>query len=199
MTRIFGQVISPKNARDRHMAKSSVNILASLVVALVGCSSSNDKAGEAPNGVSGSRQEFGAFEFVLPNGWTKENALGGLLLMAPDIENNWQANLFLEFRDDPDGRTVEQTLADVVPNLKDRKKLFREVSRKVEKHSGGFQIATLEFTCADEGAALTEWEIVIRADSKRQLFVLASSASASWARYRPVFQRFVGSLRKTGT
>ena len=177
----------PLNARNRHMANRSVKILAvaSLFAALVGCSSSssNDKVGEAPEDASASRQDFGPFEFVLPKGWTKENAAGGLLLMAPEIENNWQANLFLEFRDDPEERTVEQALADVVPNLRDRKKRFREVSRKAEMHPGGFQIATSEYTCADEGAALTEWEIVIRADTKKRLFVLASSASASWAKY----------------
>jgi hypothetical protein len=118
--------------------------------------------------------------------------------MAPEIENDWQANLFLEFRKDAGGRTLEHALADVVPNLKDRKKQFREVSRKVEQHSGGFQVATLEYTCTDQGTALTEWEIVIEADGKRRLFVLASSASASWAKDQPVFQKFVGSLKKSG-
>ena len=86
--------------------------------------------------------------------------------MAPDIENNWQANLFLETREDAGGRTLEQALADLVPNLKDRKKQFREVRRKVEKHSGGFRIGTIEYTCADQGTALTEWEIVIEVDSQ---------------------------------
>ena len=179
------------------MANRFAKIFASLLAALVGCSSctSPEKAGE---GDSVPRQKFGAFEFELPDRWTKEDAAGGLLLMAPEIENDWQANLFLEFRKDAGGRTLEQALADVVPNLKDRKKQFREVSRKVERHSGGFQVATLEYTCTDQGTALTEWEIVIEADGKRRLFVLASSASASWAKYQPVFQKFVGSLKKSG-
>jgi hypothetical protein len=59
-------------------------------------------------------------------------------------------------------------------------------------------MATLEYTCANQGTALTEWEIVIETDSKKRLFVLASSASAAWAKYQPVFQRFVASLKKSG-
>ena len=152
---------------------------------------------DAPKNDMASRQKFGAFEFMLPDSWMKENAGGGMLLMAPNIENNWQANLFLEFRDDTEGRTVDQALADVVANLKDRKKQFREVSRNVEKHSGGFQIGSLEYTCADQVTPLTEWEIVIEASKKKRLFILASSASASWAKYQPVFQRFIASLEKS--
>jgi len=182
------------------MANRFSKIFASLLAGLVGRTSSisPEKSTDALKSDSVPRQKFGAFEFVLPNGWTKENASGGLLLMAPEIENNWQANLFLECRDDPEGRPMEQALADVVPNLKDRKKQFREVSRKVEKHLGGFQTAILEYTCADQGTALTEWEIVIDAGDKKRLFVLASSATASWAKYQPVFQRFVESLKKSG-
>ena len=107
------------------------------------------------------------------------------------------AKVFLEFRDDSEGRTLAQSLADLVPTLKDRKKQFREVSRKVEKHLAGFQIGTLEYTCVDNGTALTEWEIVIEAGNKQRPFVLASSASASWAEYQPVFRRFIGSLEMT--
>lgn len=192
----------PLNATEhRIVVNRFAKIFASLLLALVGCSASSspERAAGVPKVDSDQRQKFGAFEFVLPDGWTKETAAGGVLLMAPDIENNWQANLFLEFRHDPEERTVEQMLTEVVPNLKDRKKQFREVSRKAEKHPEGFQMATLEYTCVDQGTQLTEWEIVIEVESKKRLFVLASSASASWAKYQPVFQRFVGSLKKSGT
>jgi hypothetical protein len=197
---LLSGVVMPLNAIDPHMAKRFATIVASLLAALVGCSSSTSpgKPANAPKNDSVPRQKFGDFEYALPNGWTKENAGGGQLLMAPDIENHWQANLFLEYRDDPEGRPLKQTLADAVPNLKDRKKQFREVSRKVEERAGGFQIATLEYTCADQGTALTEWEIVIDAGNKKRLFVLASSATASWAKYQPVFQKFVESLNKSG-
>ena len=175
-------------------------IVASLLPALAGCtgSSSPEKPTNAPKKDSVVRQKFGDFEYALPNGWTKENAGGGQLLLAPDIENNWQANLFLQYRDDPDERSLEEAQADMVPNLKDRKKEFHEVSRKVEKHPGGFQIGTLEYTCADQGTPLTEWEIIIDAGDMKRLFVLASSATASWAKHKPMFQEFVESLKKSG-
>jgi hypothetical protein len=182
------------------MANRFVKILASLLAGILGCSSSSSSqgAGDTPNPDSVPPEKLGAFEFVVPTGWTKENAGGGLLLMAPDIENNWQANLFLELREDADGRTLEQGLADLIPNLKNRNKQFHEVSRKVEKHSGGFQMGKIEYTCADQGTTLTEWEIIVEVDSRKRLFVLASSASGSWTKYQPVFQSFVGSLRESG-
>src|SRR5262245_35840719 len=116
------------NAADHRMPNRFAKILASFLAALAGCSSSlsPEKAADVSKGGSPPSQKFGAFEFVLPDGWTRENACGGLLLMTPDIENNCQAKLLLEVRDDPEGRTLEQALADVVPSLKDRKKQFRE-------------------------------------------------------------------------
>jgi hypothetical protein len=182
------------------MANRFAKIFASFLAALVGCSTSTtpQKEAEVPKGDSVQRQKFGDFEYAIPNGWTREKVGDGQLLMAPDIENNWQANLFLEYRDDPEGRSLEKALADVVPNLKDRKKQFREAGRKVEKHAGGFQVGTLEYTCVDQGTALTEWEIVIDAGNKKRFFVLASSATASWAKYQTVFQKFVESLKKSG-
>ncbi len=190
----------PENATNYHTANRFAKILATFVAAFAGCSSSTspEKATGVSTGASVPSQRFGSFEFLLPDRWTKESVSGGLLLMAPNIENNWQANLFLEFRHDSEGRTLAQTLADLAPNLKDRKKQFREVSRKVEKHSAGFQIGTLEYTCVDQGTVLTEWEIVIEAGNKQRLFVLASSASASWAEYHPVFLRFIRSLKMSG-
>jgi len=73
-----------------------------------------------------------------------------------------------------------------------------EVSRKVETHPGGFRFAIIEYTCAAQETALTEWEIVVDADNEKLLFILASSATASWARYQPMFQRFIDSMRKNG-
>jgi len=182
------------------MANRFAKICVSFLAAIVGCSSSTTPQNTAgvPMGHSEQRQRFGGFEFTKPNGWTTEKAGGGQLLMAPDVENNWQANIFLEYRDDPEARSLEQALADVVPNLNERKKQFRELSRKVDKHAGGFQIGTLEYTCADQGTALIEWEIIIDAGNRKRLFVLASSATASWAKYQPVFQRFVESLKRSG-
>ena len=172
---------------------------ACLFVALVGCSgsASPEKPASAAKNDSVSRQKFSDFEFGVPDGWTRENVGGGLLLMAPDIENNWQANLFLEIRDDPEGRTLELALADLATNLEARKEQFHEVSRKIVKHSGGFNMGILEYTWVEQGSALTELEIIIEAGSTKRFFVLASSASASWAKYQPMFQRFIESLKKT--
>ncbi len=175
-------------------------IVAGLAASLAGCSSSTTPEGAdlSRKAESLSRQKFGGVEFVMPAGWTKESVGDGLLLTTPEIKNNWQANLFLEVREDAKSRPLEQALADLVPNLKERKESFREVSRKVENHSIGFRFGRIEYTCSEKGGtALTEWEIVIELDGKKRLFVLASSASAAWDKYQPLFQEFVASLRKS--
>jgi hypothetical protein len=141
--------------------------------------------------------KLGEVEFSVPDTWTKEVVGNGILLMAPNTENNWQANLFLEFREDSEGRTLEQGLADLVANLSRRKKQFREVSRKVETNANGLSIAHVTYTCVVQQTALTHWEIIAQIDSKKRFFVLASSASTSLENYQPVFERFISSLRRS--
>lgn len=142
-----------------------------------------------------ARQLFEGMDFVPPAGWSRELVDAGLLFVAPEIEGNWQGNLFLEVREDSEGRSLEQSLADIVPNLRTAKQHFQEVSRQIESRPSGLRLGRIEYTCTYEGIGLTQWEVLVELDGKKRLFVLASSTTAHWDKYLPVFQSLIGSLR----
>ena len=179
------------------MARQWMKGTAFLLTGLIGCSTStmpSDTVGKQDPDLT-ARSRFAGIEFEPPPGWTTEDIQGGLLLLASEIEGGWQANLFLEVRDDPDARSLEQAIDELVPNLRASKQGFREVSRTIETHPNGFRIARVEFTCVNQETAITEWEIVIELGQEKRLFVLASSASGLWGKYQPIFERFIKSLR----
>ena len=148
--------------------------------------------------VTVAHERFGLFDFVVPHGWKKETLDSGMLLTAPDVEVNWQANIFLELRSDSHGRTLEEAMADLVPNLKANKGGFKEVSRQVWKHPEGFEIGVIQYTSNNEGTPLTEQEIIIDGKDNQRLFVLTSAASATWGKYQPIFDKFIASLTNVG-
>jgi len=139
-------------------------------------------------------QRFAGHEFAVPAGWTTEQTAGGLLLMATQVEDGWQANVFLEERVDREGRSLEQSLADLAPNLKARKPQFKEVSRKIDKLPGGIAYGLLEYSCTQQGTSLREWEVVAKLEGGKRLFILASSSSSRWDKYQPLLRSLLGSL-----
>ncbi|MCE9591653.1 MAG: hypothetical protein K8S99_14145 [Planctomycetes bacterium] len=143
-----------------------------------------------------SQRYFGGMVFTPPPGWSVEDAQGGLLILARQPEAGWQANLFLEAGAETALRSLEQSLDDYVANLAARRRQFREVGRMIVNHPYGFRFARVEYTCVDDAVALTQWELIIELDGDQRLFVLASSASALWDKYRPAFQGVVDSLRR---
>jgi hypothetical protein len=175
-----------------------LKLIAALLAGLTGCSEQAipSKVGHTQEPDAPPRQRFAGVELVVPSGWTSEQVGQGLLIMAPEIEAEWQANLLLEVRQDGEARSLEQALADLVPSLTARKQQFRESSRGVESSRSGLRYGRLQYTCAAQRTKLTEWEIVIELEENKRLFVLASSATAVWGKYKPVFHSFVESLRK---
>lgn len=132
--------------------------------------------------------------FELPSKWTAEDVQGGVLLLAPTIEADWQANMFLEIRGDLNQRPLEAALADYVSSLRNSKSGFRELQRSLGKTADGLQYALVEYECQSQGAALTQREIILPVNERKRLFILASSASSLWDKYRPIFDAFLGSL-----
>lgn len=174
-----------------------LKLVAGLAAALAGCSGPARPSGtrDVPTADAPAPQQFAGVAFVAPPGWSSERLEGGLLLLAPEIEAGWQANLFLELREDEEARSLEEGMADLVPNLEARKQHFQEISRRIERQPGGLRFGRIKYTCANQGTALTEWEVIIPLEGRKRLFVLASSASARWSRYQPAFQQFIESLR----
>jgi len=133
-------------------------------------------------------------QFELPRDWTAENIAGGLLALAPTIEAGWQANIFLECRRDPENRSLEVALADYISTLRDSKSQFRETRRSSQESAAGLRYAVVEYTCQNEDTSLTQWEIIVSLSGQKRLFILASSSSALWGKYQPVFEAFADSL-----
>ena len=139
-------------------------------------------------------RQFAGIDFILPPGWTAQGQSDGLLLLAPDVENDWQANVFLELLRDRERRNLEQALNDLVPNLKSRKNQFRESSREMRTLPSGLRCATLEYTQTYQGTALTDQETIIEFDGDARFFVYTSTATSLRAKYQPIFRSLVDSL-----
>ncbi len=133
-------------------------------------------------------------QFELPRDWTTENAAGGLLALAPTIEAGWQANVFLEFRRDLKTRSLEVALKDYISGLRDSRVQFRESRRSFLESAAGLRYAVVEYTCQNEGTSLTQREIIVSLSAQKRLFILASSSSAMWEKYQPIFEALADSL-----
>ncbi|MDR1190673.1 MAG: hypothetical protein LBK60_03275 [Verrucomicrobiales bacterium] len=135
--------------------------------------------------------------FTPPGAWAVEDLakLNGVLMLAPSVEANWQANIFLELREDKENRTLERSLADVSGNLKSRKNQYRELSRSVKRTARGVPYALLEYSQhPNSGPELLEWEVIVPLQGTTRLFVYASTAKSVSPKYLPVFQAFLDSL-----
>lgn len=141
------------------------------------------------------RHEFGGLTFVPPAGWAVEQTDSGRLLTAPSVENDWHANIFLDLAVDNEVRALESAIDTLSKNHAKQQPRFREIGRTVGDHPSGRRFGRIEFACEREGTPVTQWEFVLELEGQNRLFVVASAATASWEKYRPVFQKFVDSLR----
>ena len=108
----------------------------------------------------GDRPRLG---YDIPDGWSSET-LGdpeGELLLAPEEEAGWQANIFVEGREDPEGRDLESALDDLIPNLSACKEEFQLSAKNILRNGHGTRIGVIEFFHAASGIPIVEWELVI--------------------------------------
>ena len=105
----------------------SVRVLGAVLVAAVvtstGCSQDRPEPSARVGGPTNVVQ-FSGSELKVPAGWTAEHIQGGLLVMAAEVHDGWQANLFLEERADPDSRSLSDWLEAAPGTLRQQKQGF---------------------------------------------------------------------------
>ena len=138
----------------------------------------------------------GVVTFSAPANWSKENLEGGvLLLMAPNAEAGWQANVSFESRRDLDRRDLPQMLQALIPNIQRAKTNVEIVESGVRDHPAGFRYGFILYRHSNQGVALLDREIVIPLGRDGVLFVLTSTAQAVASKYEPIFASLVDSIR----
>lgn len=66
----------------------------------------------------------GAYSFSYPESWIVEPVpdMNGVVLIAPDEEANWLANMFFEIVIDSKNRGLTRFVAETIPHIRERKK-----------------------------------------------------------------------------
>ncbi len=137
-----------------------------------------------------------SYSFSYPQNWSVEHIaqMNGFLLMAPNQEENWQANMFFEIRVDRENRTIEKAVNDLIPNLRSRKSDFKLVRVSDITLQNGHIAKRIEYTHKKPGVALTEWEVLIPMSDNKLLFVIAATATQLKGRYQPSFMAVINSV-----
>ncbi len=135
-------------------------------------------------------------KFSVPQGWSKEEVSGGVLLLAPDQENNWQANIFIELRVDREHRPLDKAISDLAPNIKSRKAKYAELNRGVRSLPNGISYGILEYSHDHQGTRLIDAEAIVENNGASRVMVLLSSEAGLIGKYKPVFLDFLGSMTK---
>lgn len=176
----------------------SVCVLGAVLVAAsvtwTGCSENRREpatgAGGRPDVV-----HFSGDKLTVPAGWSAERIQGGLLLMAAEVQDGWQANLFLEERPDPDSSSLEDWLGAAPETLRQQKLGFKLLDRTIRTSTGGMEYACLEYTFISKEVPLREWYIVGKRGQGKKCFIYASAAARRWEQDSPNFKSIVDCLR----
>jgi len=185
------------------MRITSLGLLLCLVALVAGCDK-KDKSGTiaSPGQTAGaadgtmSRTYKGA-TFAYPKDWVVEESTDpvGLYLRPPAKDEPWQTNVFLEVRPDPGDRPLTVALDDAATNVSSSKADFKFKSKTVLPHPAGFEYGRLEYTNTSSGVPLTQWELIVPMDKGNRLYLQASSATETWPKYEPEFQKVIDSIR----
>jgi hypothetical protein len=130
-----------------------------------------------------------------PAGWSEESAGGGTLLLAPDLEQDWQANIFIETRKDELSRDLQTAMRDHVASLRQTKKITKVLRTEVVALESGPMAAVIQYVHDSDGMALQEREVMVPMGDGAVVFVLTSTLEALASEYDRVFDRFLASLR----
>lgn len=143
-----------------------------------------------------AKDPFAYLDYQVPPEWSGEilEEAPGILLLAPEPEADWQANIFVELRTDKEGRELSAALDDLNSNLQTHKPGFRLHDKQVLTNRAGVQMGRVEYSAESEGTPLTEWELAIPFYDDQWFFILASAASDCWPKYRALFSDFVDSI-----
>lgn len=140
----------------------------------------------------------GLYSFRHPVGWSVEPLNNGVLLMAPDQEADWQANLYFEPGSDPEARSMADALNDYSASLQTAKadfKLIRIDSLTTDTLSAG----RIVYRHTDSGTPLIGWELIVPPpNGNNRLFITAATAESLQDKYLPVFEAVVKSVNFNG-
>ena len=183
-------------------------LLCLLVVLSAGCDRKDRSGAAVPSGQTSAAAEgmtsrtYKAVSFAYPKDWAVEESADpvGLSVRPPAKDEPWQTNLFIEVRPDAADRALALALDDAATNAALNKPDFKLKSRDVQTRPGGFQYGRLEYTNTNSGVPLTQWELIVPMDNGNRLYLQASSATETWPKYEPEFQKVIDSIRlpKTG-
>jgi hypothetical protein len=130
-----------------------------------------------------------------PAGWSEESAEGGTLLLAPDLEQDWQANIFVETRKDELSRDLQTAMRDHLASLHQAKKITKVLRTEVVTLESGPMAAVIQYVHDSDGMALQEREVMVPMGDGAVAFVLTSTVDSLASKYDRLFDRFLASLR----
>ena len=152
-----------------------------------------------PTGASDSTnsRNYMGVTFAYPKDWVVEESTDpvGLYVRPPAKDEPWQTNVFLEVRSDPADRALAIALDDAATGVSISKSDFKLKSKSVLTHPAGFEYGRLEYTNTSSGVPLTQWELIVPMDKGNRLYLQASSATETWPKYEPEFQKVIDSIR----
>jgi hypothetical protein len=185
---------------------TSLALLLCLLTLVAGCDRkvASDKSGSgAPSAQAAGASDatisrsYKGVTFAYPKDWAVEESTDpvGLYVRPPAKDEPWQTNVFLEVRPDPQDRALAVALDDAATGVSISKSDFKLKSKSVLTHPAGFQYGRLEYTNTSSGVPLTQWELIIPMDKGNRVYLQASSATETWPKYEPDFQKVIDSIR----
>jgi hypothetical protein len=130
-----------------------------------------------------------------PAGWSEETVQGGTLLLAPELEQDWQANIFIETLKDELSRDLETAMQDHLASVKQAKKITKVLVTKVVTLSHGVTGAVIQYLHESDGMVLRDREVMVPLGGDAVGFVLTSTVETLAPKYDPIFDRFLSTLR----
>jgi hypothetical protein len=185
------------------MRMASFPLFLCLFALVAGCDKKDKSAGGSSSGQTSGASDgaishtYKGVTFAYPKDWMIEESPDpvGLYVRPPAKDEPWQTNVFLEVRPDPADKPLAVALEDAATNVSNSKADFKLKSRGVLTHPAGFQYGRLEYTNTSSGVPLTQWELIVPMDKGNRLYLQASSATETWPKYEPDFQRVIDSIR----
>ncbi|OPZ87153.1 MAG: hypothetical protein BWY74_03464 [Firmicutes bacterium ADurb.Bin419] len=128
--------------------------------------------------------EIRGIKFKYPFYWSVEDIKEQniILLMSPDIEKDWQANIFIEINSDLEKRTIDKQMDNLIQNLSETKKKFSLEDRKIITTKTGLPAGCFIYTHGQD-VALKEMEYLIQLGNNEVLFATASIEQSLWEKY----------------
>ena len=171
--------------------------LTSLLALLMCCAAPTTGPSTAPTAVELDVKRFNNVDIPYPKDWSARelSQLGGLLLICPTTESDWQANVFVELRASGLKRSLSDSLDVLEKELKERKHGFKLSDRRIADRDHDYEYGVIDYTCKDvTGLTLAEHQVVIPLPGGKQLLLLFSTAESAKEKYEPIFEQMLEAL-----